>query len=131
MTPQAAPACGVRRHRLAHGFLIWQVVDALQRSCCELSEPLLELYLGGMGRAASAHDPTQWAYSVFTFGGHGEGGSEKTLRLRSRASLGGGAETGCMLWDAARALSAWVLDQPAEDFAGGEVEEREGGEGGW
>ena len=85
------------------------IVAALQKDrSIELSESLIELYMEGLSLTAdgSAAAASASAWSCLTFDLR-EG---TTLRLRTRETVGGGAETGCVLWDAARALSAWLLE---------------------
>ncbi|KAL1503322.1 hypothetical protein AB1Y20_011374 [Prymnesium parvum] len=83
------------------------LIGALQEDqSTELSERLLELYMEGL--SGQVEDPRD-EWSVRTFVLH----DRTALRIRAGETVGGGTETGCVLWDAAKALSAWMLPRAA------------------
>lgn len=101
---QAPHTAGRYRQRL-----LKQLVALLQAERdVEVHEELLALYIGGMHADARVG----WSYRTF------EPAGCASLLLRTRDELGGGSETGGMVWDAARALSAWLLVQSPSEYAG-------------
>lgn len=89
------------------------LAELQQDRSVELSERLIDAYmecLNGGGEISASQAPG-WSHLTFFLR---EG---TALKLRTREVVGGGAETGCVLWDASKALSAWLLRQPSEVLA--------------
>ena len=87
------------RQRLLKGL-----VTALQKLDVELHESLLETYLTGMSASA---DPSPWSVQTY------EVERGQRLRLRVHKGIGGGTETGGVVWPAALVLCAWLMRQPS------------------
>jgi len=99
--------------------LLKVVVTALQKLDVELHEGLLEAYLAGL----SSGEPPRWAVQTY------EVEPGQRLRLRVHNGIGGGTETGGVVWPAALVLCSWLLRQPAGAFDGLDVLELGAGTG--
>ena len=98
LDPDSAAVDPSYRQRLLKGL-----VTALQKLDVELHESLLETYLTGM--CASA--PSPWSVQTY------EVERGQRLRLRVHKGIGGGTETGGVVWPAALVLCAWLMRLPS------------------
>ena len=98
------------------------VLDGLGRQNCEVHEELLGAYLALLQQAGDDDAPAGWSTLAF------ERRRAATVRLRVRDTIGGGAETGCVLWPAALLLAGW-LEHRADALAGLRVLELGAGAG--
>lgn len=98
LDPDSAAVDPSYRQRLLKGL-----VTALQKLDVELHESLLETYLTGM----SASAPSPWSVQTY------EVERGQRLRLRVHKGIGGGTETGGVVWPAALVLCAWLMRLPS------------------
>ena len=93
--------------------LLKAVVAALQKLGVELHEQLLETYLEGLslGGGPAPESPESSRWSVQTY----EVERGQRLRLRVHKGIGGGTETGGVVWPAALVLCAWLMRLPSLD----------------
>ena len=102
--------------------LLKLVLDGLGRQNCEVHEELLGAYLALLQQKGDDDAPAGWSTLAF------ERRGAATVRLRVRDTIGGGAETGCVLWPAALLLAGW-LERRADALAGLRVLELGAGAG--
>ena len=102
--------------------LLKLVLDGLGRQNCEVHEELLGAYLALLQQKGDDDAPAGWSTLAF------ERRGAATVRLRVRDTIGGGAETGCVLWPAALLLAGW-LEHRADALAGLRVLELGAGAG--
>ena len=98
------------------------MLDGLGRQNCEVHEELLGAYLALLQQKGDDDAPAGWSTLAF------ERRGAATVRLRVRDTIGGGAETGCVLWPAALLLAGW-LEHRADALAGLRVLELGAGAG--
>jgi len=113
LDPDSAAVDPSYRQRLLKGL-----VTALQKLDVELQENLLETYLAGLSGLPA---PSPWSVQTY------EVERGQRLRLRVHKGIGGGTETGGMVWPAALVLCAWLMRLPS--FAGLEILELGAGTG--
>ena len=99
LDPDSAAVDQSYRQRLFKGL-----VTALQKLDVELHESLLETYLMGMSASAA---PSPWSVQTY------EVERGQRLRLRVHKGIGGGTETGGVVWPAALVLCAWLMRLPS------------------
>ena len=99
LDPDSAAVDPSYRQRLLKGL-----VTALQKLDVELHESLLETYLTGMSALAA---PSPWSVQTY------EVERGQRLRLRVHKGIGGGTETGGVVWPAALVLCAWLMRLPS------------------
>lgn len=114
LDPDSAAVDAAYRQRLLKGL-----VTALQKLDVELHEELLETYLAGM----SGGEPSRWSVQTY------EVEPGQRLRLRVHHGIGGGIETGGVVWPAALVLCSWLMRQPTSTFDGLDVLELGAGTG--
>ena len=88
------------RHRV-----LQKLIRALEARRSEINEEILYQYI--LGKSASLESDSFWHYRYFQVSSH------SLLSLRTANSMGGGVETGGLLWSAALALSAWAWKNPS------------------
>jgi hypothetical protein len=115
-----APVASAYRLKVLKGL-----VRLLDRE--EMHEDLLGAHLAALHARPPADacggGAEEWTHLAF------EPVAGATLSIRVGNTIGGGAETGCMLWPAATFLSAWLVSQPRSEFAGAHVLELGSGTG--
>ena len=99
LDPDSAAVDQSYRQRLLKGL-----VTALQKLDVELHESLLETYLMGMSASVA---PSPWSVQTY------EVERGQRLRLRVHKGIGGGTETGGVVWPAALVLCAWLMRLPS------------------
>ena len=95
-------------------------------STTEVHESLLEAYLMSLSEKSTtaAGSLIEPVWSILTF----ELSTATPLQIRVSGTIGGGAETGCVLWPAGLALAAWVFSCRGSELCGKRVLELGAGE---